>query len=132
MTKSHTEHSPRAARTRIAHSIAIALFAACATGNALAFQLDTSYNPDLSVRLDHDHPLQLMRFCTEARDSKIGNDVIADEGDYSFNKGDAVVAKRLDLLTELRHRLARNATACAVAIPAGKDGAYGDKSQVQP
>ncbi len=74
--------SPVAYRARIA----IALFAACGTGNAFAFQLDTSYNPDLSVRLDttirYNYAIR-----TEARDSKIGNDVIADRRRLQLQQG---------------------------------------------
>jgi len=99
MAKVHSERSLGVARRGIANGIAAALLAAFGTGNALAFQLDTSYNPDLSVRLDTTVRVNYA-VRTESRDNKIGNDVIADEGDYSFDKGDAV-AKRLDLLSEL-------------------------------
>src|SRR5678815_4602713 len=99
MAKVHSERSLGVARRGIANGIAIALLAAFGTGNALAFQLDTSNNPDLSVRLDTTARINYA-VRVEERDNKIGNDVIADEGDYSFDKGDAV-AKRLDLLTEL-------------------------------
>ena len=85
MTTAHSERSLGVARRGIANGIAIALLAAFGTGNALAFQLDTSYNPDLSVRLDTTVRVNYA-VRTESRDNKIGNDVIADEGDYSFDK----------------------------------------------
>lgn len=65
---------------------------------AVAMELDTG-NPDLSVRWDntvrYNYAVRV-----ESRDSKIGNSALADEGTYSFDRGDAV-ANRLDLLTEL-------------------------------
>src|SRR4029079_13665428 len=99
MTKAHSQRSLGVARRGIANGIAAALLAAFGTGNAHAFQLDTSNNPDLSVRLDTTARINYA-VRVEERDNKIGNDVIADEGDYSFDKGDAV-AKRVALMTEL-------------------------------
>jgi hypothetical protein len=64
----------------------------------MAFEIDTG-NPDLTIRWDN-----AVRFNyavrIEERDSKIGNSPIADEGTWSFDRGDAV-ATRLDLLTEV-------------------------------
>jgi hypothetical protein len=65
---------------------------------ANAFEVTTG-NPDLSVRWDNTVRVNLARR-VEGRDPKIGNSPLADEGDYSFDQGDAV-AKRIDLLTEL-------------------------------
>ena len=59
MTIAHTERSLGVARRSIAQGIATALVAAFGTGNALAFQLDTSNNPDLSVRWDNTVRVQL-------------------------------------------------------------------------
>jgi len=129
MTKAHTARFPGVARRRIANGIAAALLAACGTGSAFAFQLDTSNNPDLSVRLDTTVRLNY-GVRTQARDNKIGNDVIADEGDYSFNKGDAV-AKRLDLLTEL-DIIYKDRYGMRVSAAGWYDGAYGDKSASNP
>ena len=117
------------ARRGIAHGIAAALLAAFGAGNALAFQLDTSYNPDLSVRLDTTARVNYA-VRVESRDSKIGNDVIADEGDYSFDKGDAV-AKRLDLLTEL-DIVYKGRYGMRVSAAGWTDGAYGDNSRSNP
>uniref|UniRef100_UPI0037852FCC DUF1302 domain-containing protein n=1 Tax=Aquabacterium sp. TaxID=1872578 RepID=UPI0037852FCC len=66
----------------------------------------------------------------EQRDPKIGNSALADEGTYSFDKGDAV-AQRVDLLSELdlvynkRHGLRVSATAWY-------DGAYSGASHSNP
>jgi len=129
MTKAHSERSLGVARRGIAHGIAIALLAAFGTGNALAFQLDTSYNPDLSVRLDTTVRVNYA-VRTESRDNKIGNDVIADEGDYSFDKGDAV-AKRVDLLTEL-DIVYKSRYGMRVSAAGWNDGAYGSDSKSNP
>ena len=75
--------------TAIAAGVA-ALAAIC--GNANAFDLETG-NPDLTVRWDNTARLNY-GVRVEERDSKIGNSALADEGTYSFDKGDAV-AQRL-------------------------------------
>ncbi|MDN3922947.1 DUF1302 domain-containing protein [Roseateles violae] len=74
--------------------LALALLA-CSAG---AFEIETG-NQDLSVRFDNTVRLNYAQR-VESRDSKIGNSPIADEGTYSFDRGDAV-AERIDLLTEL-------------------------------
>ena len=65
----------------------------------------------------------------ESRDSKIGNSALADEGDYSFDKGDAV-AKRIDLLSEF-DLVYKKRYGLRVSGAGWYDGAYGDTSQSQ-
>lgn len=86
--------APAAARPR---AVALAAALLCTAG-AHAFELETG-NPDLTVRWDTTVRLNAA-VRTEERDSRIGNSPLSDEGDWRFDKGDAV-AKRLDLLTEL-------------------------------
>ncbi|WP_298926494.1 DUF1302 domain-containing protein [uncultured Ramlibacter sp.] len=93
MNASPTQPIP-AARLR-AIAAAVGLLAA---GSAAAFELETG-NPDLAVRWDNTVRVNY-GVRVENRDSKIGNSALADEGDYSFDRHDAV-AKRLDLLSEL-------------------------------
>jgi hypothetical protein len=78
-------------------AVAAGVLLACC-GSAQAFELDTG-NPDLNVRWDNTVRLNY-GVRVEGRDNKIGNSALADEGDYSFDKGQAV-AKRIDLLSEL-------------------------------
>jgi hypothetical protein len=97
-----TQSTPRlqANATPRSHSltaVAAGVLLACC-GGAQAFELDTG-NPDLNVRWDNTVRLNY-GVRVEGRDSKIGNSALADEGDYSFDKGEAV-AKRIDLLSEL-------------------------------
>jgi len=72
--------------------------AATALGPVQAKEFNTG-DPELSLRWDN-----TLRYNagvrTNARDAKIGNSIIADEGTYSFDRGD-LIANRLDLLTEL-------------------------------
>lgn len=77
-------------------AVAAGVMIAC--GSVQAFEFDTG-NPDLSVRWDNTVRLNA-GVRVENRDSRIGNSPLADEGDYSFDKGD-FVAKRIDLLSEL-------------------------------
>jgi hypothetical protein len=76
----------------------VAALLAMSGGVAQAFEVATD-NPDLAIRFDNtiraNYALRV-----QSRDSKIGNSALADEGDYSFDNGDAV-AKRIDLLSEL-------------------------------
>lgn len=116
---------PRRAATLVA---AAASLVACAAGTARAMEFETG-NPDLAVRWDntvrYNYAVRV-----ESRDSKIGNSALADEGTYSFDRGDAV-ANRLDLLTELdlvykkRHGL-------RVSGAAWFDAAYGSSSRGNP
>ena len=78
-------------------TLAFAAALALAAGEANAFDVDTG-NPDVAVRWDNT-VRDNYAHRVEARDSKIGNSALADEGDYSFDKGQTV-SKRLDLLSE--------------------------------
>lgn len=116
---------PHRAATLVA---AAASLVACAAGTARAMEFETG-NPDLAVRWDntvrYNYAVRV-----ENRDQKIGNSALADEGTYSFDRGDAV-ANRLDLLTELdlvykkRHGL-------RVSGAAWYDAAYGSTSRGNP
>jgi hypothetical protein len=128
MTTAHTKRSLGVARRRIAQGITTALVAAFGTGSAFAFQIETG-NPDLSVRWDNTFRYNYA-VRTEARNSKIGNDAIADEGTYSFDKGDAV-AERLDILSEL-DVVFRDNYGMRVSAAGWYDAAYGDKSKSNP
>jgi hypothetical protein len=87
----------RSKRAFAPSTLAFAAMLALGAGEASAFDVDTG-NPDVAIRFDNTVRLNL-GFRTESRDSKIGNTAIADEGDYSFDTGDAI-AKRFDLLSE--------------------------------
>jgi hypothetical protein len=81
-----------------ARALAAAIAAAIPGGAAFAFELDTG-NPDLSVRWDNTVRYNVGQR-VEARDDKIGNSPVSDEGTYSFDKGD-IVTNRGDVLSEL-------------------------------
>ncbi len=128
MTRSHSTPQSRAPRggaalTAVATGVLLACF-----GNARAFEIDTS-NTDLNVRWDN---TVRYNYAVRAqnRDSKIGNSVLADEGDYSFNKGQAV-ANRLDLLSEL-DVVWRKQHGFRVSAAGWYDAAYGDTSKSNP
>jgi len=78
-------------------TLAIAATLALGAGEASAFDVNTG-NPDLAIRFDNTVRLNY-GVRVESRDSKIGNSALSDEGDYSFDKNDAI-AKRFDLLSE--------------------------------
>jgi Protein of unknown function (DUF1302) len=91
---------PRAAGARPLHRItpiAAAVLSCALAGQAAAFEIQSG-NDDLSMRWDNTFRLNYAQR-VQGRDNKIGNSVLADEGDYSFDNGDAV-AKRIDLLSE--------------------------------
>jgi hypothetical protein len=108
--------------------IAAAVLAATLAGHAAAFEIPSG-NPDLALRWDNTVRLNYAQR-VEERDPKIGNSVLADEGDYSFDKGDAV-AKRIDLLSEFdviyKKRFGARASAAGWA-----DGAYDSTSRSNP
>jgi len=92
--------SPQRIRSKRAFAystLAIAATLALGAGEASAFDVDTG-NPDLAIRFDNTVRLNY-GVRVESRDSKIGNSALSDEGDYSFDKNDAI-AKRFDLLSE--------------------------------
>jgi hypothetical protein len=97
-------------------------------GAVQAFEIDTG-NPDVAVRFDNTVRANVAAR-VESRDNKIGNSVLSDEGDYSFNNGD-LVAKRLDLLTELDVTYKKRYGA-RLSGTAWYDGAYGNTSGFNP
>lgn len=107
---------------------AVAAGVLLAYGSAHGFEVDTG-NPDLSVRWDNTVRLNY-GVRVEARDQKIGNTSIADEGTYAFDKGDAV-AQRLDLLSEL-DVVWRKRHGFRVSAAGWADAAYGDRGRGNP
>jgi len=107
---------------------AAAVLAALAAGTAFAGEITTS-NPDLSIRLDTTVRLNYAQR-VEARDSKIGNSAIADEGTFSFNKGEAV-AERIDLLSEF-DLIYKKHFGMRVSGTAWRDFAYDRTSRSNP
>src|SRR3546814_18243012 len=79
-------------------STLLALAALVLSGNALAMGIDVG-NKDVSLRWDNTVRYNL-GLRVDERNSKIGNDAIADEGTDSFDQGDNVT-NRLDLLSEM-------------------------------
>jgi hypothetical protein len=113
---------------RISVLAAAALATLLGAHTAQAFEVDTGV-PDLSVRWDNTLRLNYALRAQE-RDPKIGNSPIADEGDYSFDKGDTV-AKRVDLLTEL-DVVYQKRFGGRVSATAWYDGAYDGQSRSNP
>lgn len=108
-------------------AVALAV-AAMAAGNALAFDIDTG-NADVQLRWDNTVRLNVAQR-VGARDSKIASNQAYDEGDYSFDKG-ALVAKRLDLLSEL-DLVYKKDMGVRVSAAAWYDAAYGDMDHSNP
>jgi hypothetical protein len=108
--------------------LAAAIAAALVSTGVPALEIDTG-NPDLSVRWDNTVRANLATR-VEARDPKIGNSAIADEGTYSFDKGD-MVAQRLDLLSEF-DLVYRKRFGARVSATAWYDGAYSGRSRSNP
>ena len=106
--------SPRTA------TAAAALSAMLCTGGVHAFEIDTG-NPDLTLRWDNTVRLNYA-VRVEQRDDKIGTSPIADEGTWSFDRGDAV-AQRADLLSEF-DVVYRKRFGARVSAAAWVDGAY--------
>ncbi|HET9025083.1 MAG TPA: DUF1302 domain-containing protein [Burkholderiaceae bacterium] len=110
--------------------MAAAVATACAGfgAPALALEFDTG-NPDLTVRWDNtvrgNYAVRV-----ESRDNKIGNSALADEGTWSFDRGDAV-ASRIDLLSEL-DVVYRKRFGARISAAAWYDAAYGDESRTNP
>ena len=121
-------NSPVAARLRPTALAAAVAVLALASGTAGAIEFDTG-NPDLSVRWDNTVRYNYAQR-VEARDSKIGNSALSDEGDYSFDKGDSV-ARRLDLLSEFDF-VYKKRYGFRLSGAAWNDGAYGDHSRSNP
>jgi len=107
---------------------AAALTAALAVGSALAFEFDTG-NPDVSIRWDNTVRYNL-GVRVEARDNKIGNSAVSDEGTYSFDQGD-IVTSRFDLLSEFDF-VYQKRYGFRVSGAAWWDPAYTDNSKSNP
>ncbi|HEX4233358.1 MAG TPA: DUF1302 domain-containing protein [Caldimonas sp.] len=108
--------------------MAAAAICALLAGTAHAFEIKSD-NPDVSMRWDNTIRANLgMR--VESRDNKIGNSILADEGDYSFNNGD-LVAERLDLLSEF-DIVYKKRFGARVSGAAWYDGAYSGQSHSNP
>ena len=97
MTRPSFPQRIRSKRAFAYSTLAIAATLALCAGEASAFDVNTG-NPDLAIRFDNTVRLNY-GVRVESRDSKIGNSALSDEGDYSFDKNDAI-AKRFDLLSE--------------------------------
>ena len=97
MTRPSFPQRIRSKRAFAYSTLAIAATLALGAGEASAFDVNTG-NPDLAIRFDNTVRLNY-GVRVESRDSKIGNSALSDEGDYSFDKNDAI-AKRFDLLSE--------------------------------
>ncbi len=123
-----TRHYVRARRAPALSAVAVAAALASLTGAAQAIEINTG-NPDLTVRWDNSVRLNLATR-VEARDDKIGNSALADEGTYSFDKGD-LVAKRFDLLSEF-DVIYKKRFGARVSATAWYDGAYSGASQSNP
>ncbi|HEY1092940.1 MAG TPA: DUF1302 family protein, partial [Burkholderiaceae bacterium] len=123
MNKQHLKPTGLPKLSRSAAAV-LALFA----GAAGAVEISTS-NPDLSIRFDNTLRLNYAQRI-EAIDSKIGNSAIADEGTYSFNKGEAV-AKRIDLLSEF-DLVYKKHYGVRVSGTAWRDYAYDSASRTNP
>jgi hypothetical protein len=107
--------------------VAVAAAALLSFG-AQAFEI-TSGNPDLAIRWDNTVRVNLATR-VEARDPKIGNSALADEGTYSFDKGD-MVAERFDLLSEF-DVVYKKRFGARVSATAWYDGAYSGSSKSNP
>src|SRR5690349_4807947 len=128
----HPHRQTSAARLRPSFQVAavagavLSFMLSC--GSAHAFEFDTG-NPDLSVRWDNTLRYNYANR-VESRDPKIGNSAVADEGTYSFDKGQTV-ANRLDILTELDVSW-RKRWGARMSAAGWYDGAYGSTSRSNP
>ena len=130
MSRPFLAHHPRpqVRLRRVAAAVAAACAVAFGSGSASAFEFDTG-NPDLTIRWDN-----TVRYNygvrVENRDNKIGNTVIADEGTWSFDRGDAV-ANRFDVLTEVDVVYMKRFGA-RLSAAGWYDFAYDDDSKTNP
>ena len=119
---------PRGPAVRVTSVAAAAATLILCSAPVRAMEFETG-NPDLSLRWDN-----TLRYNyavrVENRDAKIGNSALADEGTYSFDRGDAV-ANRLDLLSEL-DVVYKKRYGLRVSGAAWYDAAYGSESRSNP
>ena len=109
-------------------TLALAALLALSAGAAHAFDIDSG-NPDLAIRFDNTVRANF-GVRVESRDSKIGNSVLADEGDYSFDNG-RPVAERIDLLSEF-DLVYKKRFGLRVSGAAWYDGVYTGTSKSNP
>ena len=128
MTRPSSLQRNRPERAFAYSPVAVAIALALLAGEASAFDIDVG-NPDLAIRFDNTVRLNY-GVRVESRDSKIGNSALADEGDYSFDSGQAI-AKRIDLLSEF-DLVYKKRFGMRVSGAAWYDGAYGDTSKSNP
>ena len=128
MTRPSSLQRNRPERAFAYSPLALAVALALLAGEASAFDIDVG-NPDLAIRFDNTVRLNY-GVRVESRDSKIGNSALADEGDYSFDSGQAI-AKRIDLLSEF-DLVYKKRFGMRVSGAAWYDGAYGDTSKSNP
>ena len=130
MTRSLPTPTPIAARVaaRRLGIVAPAALISLLAGPAHGFEIGTG-SPDLALRWDNTVRLNYAQR-VDGRDTKIGNSALADEGDYAFDKGDAV-AQRLDLLSEF-DLVYRKRFGLRVSAAGWYDGAYGSTSKSNP
>ena len=88
MTRPSFPQRIRSKRAFAYSTLAIAATLALGAGEASAFDVNTG-NPDLAIRFDNTVRLNY-GVRVESRDSKIGTSALSDEGDYSFDKNDAI------------------------------------------
>ncbi len=127
-----TRQSPRqrsdSRRAFALSTLAVAALLALTAGSANAFDIDSG-NPDFAIRFDNTIRANY-GVRVESRDSKIGNSVLADEGDYSFDNGQAV-AKRIDILSEF-DLVYKKRYGMRLSGAGWYDGAYGGTSKSNP
>jgi hypothetical protein len=113
---------------RITAQAVATLVTLLAAGSASALEIDAG-SPDFTLRWDNTVRYNLATR-VESRDQKIGNSVVADEGDYLFDKGD-LVANRFDLLSEL-DGIYKKRYGFRVSGAAWYDAAYSGESKSNP
>jgi hypothetical protein len=128
VTRQFPRHRSDTRRAFAPSTLAIAAMLALTAGTAHAFDINTG-NPDFAIRFDNTVRANY-GVRVESRDSKIGNYVLADEGDYSFDNGQAV-AKRIDLLSEF-DLVYKKRYGLRLSGAAWYDGAYDGTSKSNP
>jgi hypothetical protein len=128
VTRQFPRHRSDTRRAFAPSTLAVAAMLALTAGTAHAFDINTG-NPDFAIRFDNTVRANY-GVRVESRDSKIGNYVLADEGDYSFDNGQAV-AKRIDLLSEF-DLVYKKRYGLRLSGAAWYDGAYDGTSKSNP
>jgi Protein of unknown function (DUF1302) len=128
VTRQSPRHRSDTRRAFALSTLAVAAVLALSAGTAHAFDIDSG-NPDFAIRFDNTVRANYA-VRVESRDPKIGNSALADEGDYSFDNGQAV-AKRIDLLSEF-DLVYKKRYGLRLSGAAWYDGAYGSTSKSNP